>query len=69
MSPHMTSADTREGGEQHLFGASWGKNTEPPSQPSSAGSGWGHTLSVTFAVVDGLHLARLFFPGPLSPFA
>ena len=26
-------------------------------------------LSVTFAVVDGLHLARLSFPGPLAPFA
>lgn len=40
MSPHMISADARVGGEQHLFGASWGRNTDFPSQPLSAGSGW-----------------------------
>ena len=63
MSPHMISADTRVGGEQHLFGALWGRNTDFPSQPLSAGSGWATLcFSVTFAVVDGLHLARLSFP-------
>lgn len=37
VSPHMISADTRVGGEEHLIGASRERNTEFASRPLSAG--------------------------------